>query len=149
MATKTIKKSIVINATPEQAWNALLDHENYKIWAGEFSPGSYADTDWKEGSKVVFTDGSGYGILGRVIKHEPNHIISFEYDSVLEKGEENSTSESSLTIKGAHETYILTQNDDKTLTLDIAADMWEEYYDDMVEAWDRALNKIKELSEAV
>ena len=147
MSIKTIKKSIIINATPQQIWTALFDHENYKIWAGEFSPGSYAVTDWQLGSKAVFKDDSGYGIVGRVVKNEPNHTISFEYDGVLENGEENFTNESAVSIKGAHETYVLTQNDDNTVTLDIESDMWEKYFDMMSESWDRALNKVKELAE--
>jgi len=45
-----------------------------------FAAGSYAKTDnWKEGSKVLFLDGKGQGMVSTVAKNKPNEYMSFKH----------------------------------------------------------------------
>jgi uncharacterized protein YndB with AHSA1/START domain len=46
--------STTIDAPKEKVWQVLWDHDNYRKWTAPFCEGSYAETDSKEGSKVLF-----------------------------------------------------------------------------------------------
>src|SRR5688572_24138476 len=104
---KTIKKSIEINATEEEVWEVLTQDNFTRIWLAIFSPGSFALTDWQLGSKVVFADNSGSGIIGRIIVHDPYELLSIEYYGVLNNNIEDFESKEAQVFKGAHETYRL------------------------------------------
>lgn len=143
---KIIKKSIEIAAPKEKIWDVLLQDHYGRIWMGIFSPGSHAVTDWKLGSKVLFTDDSGSGgIFGRIVIKEPYDIISMEYDGILNDGTEDSESEQAKPWVGTHETYRLSMKGDKTL-LEIEVDIIDDFYEMMSEQWDKALLKIEELA---
>jgi hypothetical protein len=146
MPIQTIKKSIDINAPKEKVWDVLFQDHFNRIWFAEFSPGTYADTDWHVGSKVIFTDNSGGGIIGKITVNNPHAILSIEYDGILVNGKEDFDSEGAKQMKGARETYELTQKDGITY-LSIAGDIDLAYFDEMSLAWDRAMQKIKDLSE--
>jgi uncharacterized protein YndB with AHSA1/START domain len=145
--SKTIKKSIDINASKERVWDVLLNNKFTKIWYAEFSEGSRAETDWKVGSKAVFTDKSKGGLIGKVIAHKPNEVIAMEYQGIVVNGVEDYTSGDARNVKGGLEKYQLTEK--KGIThLSIACDMGEEFFESMSVAWDKALKKIKQLSES-
>ncbi len=141
--TKAIQKSVEIPASPARVWEVLTRDEHTRDWYSEFSPGSHAQTDWKEGSRAFFTDGSGSGLVGIVAESRPGEKLSLEYHSMLVDGKEDSAM--SERVKGTRESYTLSGNDTHT-RLDVYCDMDEEYFDSMSEAWDRALQKIKELA---
>ena len=146
MKSKTIKKSIDINAPKEKVWDVLLNDKYTRIWYAEFSEGSHAETDWKLGSKAVFTDGSGCGMVGRIVENKPAEVISVEYEGTIINGVEDYESEMSKAVKGTRETYKLSEKNGVT-HLDISCEMGEEYFDMMSAAWDRALQKIKGFAE--
>ena len=52
MTTLTFK--IEIKAPKEKVWYSLWDEENYQNWTSAFCKGSYAISDWNEGSKIYF-----------------------------------------------------------------------------------------------
>ena len=146
MEKQTIKKSIAIHAPKETVWEILLNDKFTRIWYAEFSEGSHADTDWKLGSKAVFTDNKGCGIVGKIIANKPGEIISIEYDGVINDGIEDYESETAKQVKGGIETYHLSEK--KGITeLSIECDMGAEYFEMMSQAWDKAVLKIKSLAE--
>ncbi|MBA4853078.1 SRPBCC domain-containing protein [Emticicia sp. BO119] len=144
---RTIKKSIEINASKEKIWDVLTQDPYNQKWYSIFSPGTYALTDWQLGSKVVFADNSGSGIIGRIIIHDPYELLSIEYYGVLNDNKEDFDSTEAQIFKGAHETYRLTSKDEKVV-LDIESDMSDGFFDTMSASWDKALIKIRELSES-
>lgn len=141
---KKITKSITVNAPKDRVWSVLTTADRYAEWAAVFSPDGKAgvQTDWQEGSKVVFTDGQGMGLVGTITKHVPNEIITFSY--VAELGEDGVETETAM--KDSVEQYAVAEQDGMTL-LSIELDMEEEYYDMMAAAWDKALVKVKEMAE--
>ena len=58
-----INFSLDINAPKEKVWKVLWDADTYTKWTGVFAEGSQAVTDWEEGSKVLFTDGTLKGLI--------------------------------------------------------------------------------------
>lgn len=146
METMLIKKSIDIHAPKEKIWNVLMDDHYSRQWYAEFSAGTYAETDWNEGSKVVFQDDSKSGIIGIIESNKPGEELIIEYTGMLRNGIEDFESPDAQLVKGFRECYWLTENGDN-IRLDIESDMGSEYFEMMSEAWDKALLKIKDFSE--
>lgn len=148
MALKTISQKINIDAARERVWDVLLQDETYRQWTAVFAPGSHADTDWQEGSKVVFADGSGQGLVGHITVSRRPEEIAMEYDGALVGGREDRESEEAASFRGAQERYLLTEREQGGTHLAISADMDEKYFELMSEQWVSALAKLKELAEA-
>lgn len=136
----------VIDATPEKVWNVLWNDDTYRKWTSAFSEGSYAETDWKQGSKVLFLDGEGRGMVSRVAENRPNEYMSIEHLGVVDGGVEDTTSESVKQWAGAHENYTLNKVGGKTELL-IDMDINDEFKEMFSTIWPKALENVKNLSE--
>jgi uncharacterized protein YndB with AHSA1/START domain len=66
--------SIDINAPREKVWKTLWEDASYRKWTRVFIEGSHAVTDWQEGSKVLFLDGKGEGMVSKVQTNRPNEL---------------------------------------------------------------------------
>lgn len=138
--------STSINASPEKVWNILWTDATYRKWTAAFMEGSYAVTDWKEGSKVLFLDGRGMGMVSRIAVNRPNEYMSIEHLGEVKDGVEDTTSDRVKAWAGAHENYTLKKINDQTeLTIDM--DITEEYKEMFAQIWPKALANVKQLSE--
>lgn len=147
MKRLTIKKSMDINASKADVWVVLTENEYTTSWYAEFNEGSHAETDWKIGSKAIFKDNSNCGLIGKIVANEPHEMIAIEYIGIVEAGIEDYESKIAQNVKGGLETYHLTRKEDAT-HLAIQCDMDEDFFESMSLAWDKALRKIKSLSES-
>ncbi len=138
--------NVSINAPREKVWETLWNDETYRAWTSVFSEGSMAQTDWKEGSKVIFGDGTGNGMVSRIAKLIPNEHMSFEHLGELKDGIEDTTSEKVQAWAGAHENYTLRETNGGT-ELVVDMDINDEFKDYFTDAFPKALNKVKELAE--
>jgi uncharacterized protein YndB with AHSA1/START domain len=145
---KTIEKSRTIPVPKEKVWTVLLEDDYTKSWYHEFGEGVRSETDWIVGHPVKFFDAQDNGIFGKVLTKQPYDLIELEYDGVIVKGEEDRESEQARKTAGAREVYRLEEQDGTTV-LTVTCDADERYFDEMAAAWDRALDKIAELSLAV
>jgi hypothetical protein len=142
-----INFSAIINATKEKVWKTLWEEENYKNWTAVFAEGSTVETDnWKEGSKVLFHDGKGSGMVSKVAANRPNEFMSFEHLGMVNNGVEDTTSEKVKEWAGAYEDYTLKGTNGKT-ELIVEMDISDEYKDYFMKTWPQALEKIKEIAE--
>lgn len=146
METKLIEKSILINAPAAKIWQVITEDQHNRIWLAAFGPGNTADTDWREGSKALFTDGSKSGLAGVIKVSRPFEQIIIAYTGIVTDGEEDYESDLAKQMAGFEEVYIL-QEEGNAVKMSISCDMDVEYFDDMSAAWDKALEKIKELTE--
>ncbi|HKO81609.1 MAG TPA: SRPBCC domain-containing protein [Chitinophagaceae bacterium] len=137
---------IAINATSEKVWKVLWTDQTYREWTSAFSEGSHAKTDWKEGSKVLFLDGSGQGMVSKIAANRPNEFMSFEHLGEIRDGNEDTTSEKVKEWAGAHENYTLKKINGKT-ELSIDMDINDEFKEMFAKIWPVALDNIKRLSE--
>jgi hypothetical protein len=136
-----------INAPKEKVWDVLWSADNYSKWTSVFAEGSTAQTDWKEGSKVLFLDGQGKGMVSAIAANKPNEYMSFKHLGIVDKGVEDTTSPQVKDWAGAEENYTLIEVNGRTeLTVDLDInDTFKDYFEN---TFPKALEKVKELAEA-
>jgi len=136
-----------IDAPRERVWETLWGNETYPQWTSAFAEGSRAETDWKKGSKVLFLDGNGEGMVSLIADSVPNEFMSFKHLGLLNNGKEDMETARDKGWSGAIENYTLKTVKNKTeLTID--QDIVEEHKDYLLPAWPKALEKLKKLAEA-
>lgn len=140
--------SISINAPKQKVWEVLWEDETYGQWTSPFAEGSVAITDWKEGSKVLFTAPNGEGMVSIIEKKVDTKFMSFKHIGMLKDGKEDTESDAVQAFAGSHENYTLDEKDGVTV-LTIEMDTAEEYKKYFQETWPLAIEKLKTLSERV
>ncbi|MHA4893312.1 SRPBCC domain-containing protein [Pedobacter sp. PWIIR3] len=137
---------VTIDATPEKVWNILIGEETYPMWTSVFAEGSQVETDWQVGSKAIFGDGKGSGMVSIIDANIPNKFLSIRHIGELKDGVEDTESEKVKSWAGAHENYTLNTIEGKTewlIEIDVNPE-WEEHFN---EVWPKALLKVKEMAE--
>lgn len=141
-----LKFKITIDASREKVWDVLWNDDTYSIWTEPFSPGSKAETDWQEGSKILFLDASDRGMVSRVKENRPNEYMGIEHLGYYNKGVEDFDSPEVKSWAGSTENYTLLTIDGKTeLTVD--SDISPDHKEMFEKIWPKALDKVKELAE--
>ena len=138
--------SIDIKAPIQKVWDILWADETYRKWTTAFSEGSYAESDWNEGSKVLFLSPGGDGMLARIAEKREPHYMGFEHLGMLIKGVEDTTSDKVKSWVGARENYTLSENNGQT-NVHVDIDITEEYKDMFSQMWPKALQSLKQLAE--
>jgi len=80
--------SIKINASKEMVWETLWNDASYRKWTSAFSEGSYAESDWDEGSKVSFVTPAGDGMFNIIKKKIPAVQMTFKHLGEVKNGME-------------------------------------------------------------
>ncbi len=138
METKEFK--ISINAPKEKVWDVLWNDSSYRAWTSVFAEGSHAETDWKKGSKVLFLDNKGRGMVSVIAEKIPNEFMSFKHLGEVKDGVEDTSSERVSQWAGALENYSLNTVNGKTeLTVDM--NITDEFIDYFLNTWPKALTK--------
>ena len=135
-----------MNAPKEKVWKTLWEDETYRKWTSVFSPTSYADTDWKEGSKVLFLDGQGSGMVSKIEANRPNEFMSFKHLGEVHNGVEDTESDKVKAWAGALENYTLKEVAGQTDLL-VEIDISEEHKDMFIQMFPKALEQVKILSD--
>lgn len=143
---KKLEFKTVIDASPEKIWEVLLGKDTYPIWTAVFAEGSNVKTDWKKGSKAIFLDGKGNGMVSEIAENIPGKFLSIRHLGDVINGKEDQESEKVKEWAGAYENYTLTEVDGQT-AWSISLDIVEDYEDYMMDTWPQALKKVKELAE--
>ncbi|HMR91259.1 MAG TPA: SRPBCC domain-containing protein [Chitinophagaceae bacterium] len=138
--------SIEINAPASRVWEVLWADDTYRQWTAPFNPGSYAESDWKEGSKILFLSPGGDGMVARIAAKQPNKLMSFEHYGMVHNGVEDTTSDAVKGWAGAHEDYHLSEKDGKT-TVRVETDITDEYKEMFEGIWPKALQRLREIAE--
>ncbi|WP_316791379.1 SRPBCC domain-containing protein [Pedobacter frigoris] len=135
-----------IDAPREKVWELLWSDESYRKWTSAFSEGSRAETDWKEGSRVLFLGEGEDGMVSKIARNIPNEYMSIAHLGMLTNGVEDLDSEEVRKWSGALENYTLKDVGGKT-ELFIETDMDESYVEQFKVIWPKALDKLKRMAE--
>lgn len=138
--------SIKVNAPKEKVWETMLGDKTYPEWTSVFAEGSRAETDWQKGSKAIFGDGKGNGMVSTIAENKPNEYLSIRHLGMIKNGVEDTTSEEVKGWAGAMENYTLKETDGVTEVL-IEMDADPGFKDYFTQTWPKALDKVKEIAE--
>lgn len=139
---------VLINASREKVWNILWDDSTYRKWVSAFYEGSFAETDWQEGSKVLFLSPDRNGMVSLIAAKRPPEYMSFRHLGEVRNGVEDLTSDAVKVWAGAEENYSLFEKDGNTeLLVELDMNLNDEMRNYFMDTWPKALEKLKELSE--
>jgi hypothetical protein len=131
----------------KKVWEILWNDDTYRQWTKAFSDTSYAKSDWKEGSKILFLDGEGSGMYSTIAKKVPNEFMSFKHIGEIKNNIEQPLTSESASWSGSTENYTLKENNGTTrLSVDIG--MVDEHKAAFEKMFPEALNNVKQLAEA-
>lgn len=140
--------SATIDAPKERVWEILWGKDTYPAWTAAFSEGSMAQTDnWKKGSKVLFTDGKGSGMVAIIEDNRANEFMSFKHIGMVNDGVEDTESDKVKEWAGAHENYMLKDDNGKT-SLTVEMDISKEWLEYFTKTWPVALENVRRLAES-
>lgn len=124
----------------------MLNDETYRKWTSAFTEGSHYKGSWEKGSKILFLDPNGMGMVAKIAENKPYEFISIEMLGFVSNGNEDMESEGAKGMAGAHENYTFKEEDGTTVVL-IDTDTNDEFKAMFEDMWPKALLKLKELSE--
>ncbi len=138
--------TVQIQAPRKAVWDVLWADETYRKWTVPFSPGSYAVTDWKEGSKALFLGAEGSGMVARIATVRELEFMSIQHLGEVHNGVEDTTSEKVKQWAGGLENYTLTEADGIT-TLVVELDLPTDFVPMFDKMWPPSLHIVKTLAE--
>ncbi|GAA4432381.1 hypothetical protein GCM10023188_20890 [Pontibacter saemangeumensis] len=142
---------ISIHAKPEKVYQTMLDEQHYAAWTAAFSPASHYRGSWEKGSKILFLgedkDGHTEGMVSRIKENIPHRFISIEHLGLVQNGIEVTSGAEVEGWAGAMENYTFSEvNGNTLLSVDMEANQEHKAY--FLEAWPKALQKLKAICEA-
>ncbi|MGL4597253.1 MAG: SRPBCC domain-containing protein [Bacteroidia bacterium] len=143
---KQFSFTIDIQASREKIWSVLWSDASYRIWTTNFHTGSYAVSDWNEGSKIHFLTPDGEGMFAVIEKKIINEHIAFRYLGVIKNFAEDTSDAEGIDWSEGFEKYTLTEI---PTGIRLTADMnGSDHHVDFFNAtFPKALNSVKELCE--
>lgn len=91
---------------PKKIWNVLWTDATYRMWTSAFCEGSYAVSDWKEGSKILFLSPDGGGMSSIIAKNIPNEFMSFKHLTEVKNNEEQPIDEKKNVVRCYGKLYV-------------------------------------------
>ncbi|RZJ67469.1 MAG: SRPBCC domain-containing protein [Flavobacterium sp.] len=138
--------NIEIDAPREKVWETLWGDETYPKWTSPFAPGSKVETDWQVGSRAIFLDMNGDGMISIIDEKREPEYMAFRHIGEIMDGKEDTESDKVREWAGSIEDYTLTELNGKT-NIEVSMDIEGEYAEFFEKTWPRALEHLKSISE--
>jgi hypothetical protein len=142
----TLEFKIEIEAPKEKVWHVLWNDKTYRQWTSAFCEGTYAISDWNEGSKIHFLSPNGEGMNSVIESKIDYEYMGFKHLSELKDFIELPIDAATQEWTGAMETYRLTSSDSVTI-LNVTMDCLPQYVDYFKNTFPNGLAVVKQLSE--
>lgn len=150
---KRINFSISINAPAHKVYETMLglvDINTYIHWTAAFNPTSTYEGSWQKGSKIYFVgvdeNGKKGGMVSTIEEHKPAQFVSIKHYGFLDGDVEVTTGEQVEKWTGGYENYTYEEHDNVT-TVTVDLDTIEEYVEYFNKTYQKALERLKEISE--
>ncbi|HSN65804.1 MAG TPA: SRPBCC domain-containing protein [Fusibacter sp.] len=148
---KKLNLEIEINASNEKVWASIVDVNLYRIWAEEFMEGSYFEGGWKKGDAIQFLaeneSGNKEGMVSEIAESDYPKYISIRHLGYIMDGVIDTTSDLVKAWAPSYENYTLEALGDHKTKFKLDMDVEDQYYDMMLEMWQRAMQQLKQVSE--
>ena len=144
---KKMEFSITINALPEKVWDVIIGKDTYNLWTAPFAEGSTVKTDWEKGSKALFLDGKGNGMVSEIAESIPGQFLSIRHLGEVKDGIEDPTTYQGEQWGDALENYILEPVNGNQTLWRVSMDMNDDFVEYMEKTWPVAQQRVKELAE--
>lgn len=135
-----------INAPAEKVWKTMLADDTYRQWTSAFAEGSYYEGSWEKGSKILFLDPEGCGMVAEIVENRPYEFISIKHLGLISNGAEDTESQEIETWDPAFENYTFEEKNGRT-TLKVDMDIDEEHEEMFNVMWPRALRILRKITE--
>jgi len=145
-SVKRIQFTATIAAPAAVVWRHITSPESYRNWTSVFAEGSRFEGSWEQGAKILFLSPSGDGMVSEIAECRRNEFISIRHLGFISNGVEDTKSEAVRAWAPAYENYTLVPLPEGTRLVvdqDVTAE-WEEH---LAQAWPKALELLKKLSE--
>jgi ligand-binding SRPBCC domain-containing protein len=138
---KTLRFTIDIAAPKEKVWENLWSDVGYRKWTATFIEGSYAESNWEQGSRILFLSPKGNGMYSVIEEKIPFEKMTFKHLGEIQDGVEKSRFEGEIL-----ERYKLSEKNGTT-TLVVDADTTDDFEKYLNDAFPKALQILKQVSE--
>lgn len=143
---KNLTFQITVKASAKKLWQVLWNEDMYRKWTCVFHEGSYAVSDWKQGSKVHFLSPDGNGMYSIISECRENEQMSFKHLGIIKSFEEQPADEEINSWGNAVEEYFLEEKNGHT-TLRVTLNTTDNFADYLNKTFPEALKLVKELAE--
>lgn len=148
---KKLNLEIIINASPENVWDAIVNDTKYRIWTAAFNDGSFFEGGWNKGDTIRFIGlneaGEKEGMISEIAESNYPEFISIRHLGYIIKGVEDTTSDAVKKWAPSYENYTLVKIDDNQTEFKLNMDVADEWYDMFLDMWPNAMAKLKEVVE--
>ncbi|MEO8366514.1 MAG: SRPBCC domain-containing protein [Pseudoxanthomonas sp.] len=145
-ALKQFQCSVDISAPVSRVYRTLIEPGSYTQWTSAFGDGLYFEGAWQKGQRMRFLTQSGHGVVSEIAENKPDEFISLRNLGYIDDdGVEDTSSEAILAWTPAYENFTFTATP-KGTRLSVDQDLTDEF-EEMAEAWPRALGILKSLCE--
>lgn len=142
----TLTFTVSIRAPRHVVWETMLGAETYKAWTAVFTPGSYFDGSWEQGSRILFLAPNGDGMVSEIAESQPYERLSIRHVGEILNGVEDTTSERVRSWAPAYEIYAFAESDGVT-DVQVTIDTLPDYEQFMLDTYPKALDVLKTLCE--
>ena len=142
---------IIINALPNQVYDAMVNPEHVDNWVAIFSDREvWHEGSWAEGEEIAFytydKNGIAQGMICNITSHKPNEYVYVQPVGVWQGGKRIFEGDAVKGLDETFEEYIFTQQGNQTgLTINAGVDPKQKAF--FEEKWPKALEVIKHTAE--
>lgn len=146
---KELIYSIRINKPQDFVFNKLMDKSAYPHWAKAWGEGMTYEGEWKEGSHISYFDNSQGGTKVIIEEIIPNVSIKTRHVAMVNPQNIEVELSDDMMRKwiGSQENYFFIKDNEKETTLKVIM-IADEAFEEMMNAWNEALQYFKEACEA-
>ena len=144
---KRLQFTVDIASPAATVFNLMLDADAYRDWSSAFAQGSYYEGSWQQGQTIRFMSPSGDGMVSQIAEHRKDQFISIRHLGLIAQGVEDTDSPAARAWAPAYENYSFIPTTTGTRVV-IDQDVTAEFEQYIVDAWPKALARLKALCEA-
>ena len=145
---KELTYSIKINKPVDMVFRMITDKSVYPAWAKAWGEGMTYEGEWKEGGHISFFDKTQGGTKVLVEQLVPNTSIRVRHVAMVnpQNIEVGLTDDMMRKWIGSREDYYFRKESDTETTLEVIMTT-DEAFEEMMNAWTKALQLFKEVCE--